>query len=131
MFDVFHAFLHPPSDNHTNEPSGLEEPHSAVLNRPAQNRTDHLSMRPTPRLRASAVGWSGPKLKVVSAHPGGHPALSLDDGPPFPPFWMNLNNQGTELLSSHVWCSVPTDSISAVSSVFKLSPESRLVFSSD
>ena len=41
--------------------------------------------------------WSGPTLQLSHTDPGGFPALqlsSLPGGSVFPPFWLNLNNQG-------------------------------------
>ncbi len=41
------------------------------------------------------ASWSGPELKL--SHPGGFPALQLSShhgAAIFPPFWLNLNNQG-------------------------------------
>ena len=39
--------------------------------------------------------WSGPRLEVQHTSPGGFPSLQLEGVPaPFPPFWLNVNNQG-------------------------------------
>lgn len=34
--------------------------------------------------------WSGPELRLASTAESSFPALSLDGGDPFPPFWLNL-----------------------------------------
>ena len=47
--------------------------------------------------------WSGPRLQLSHTDPGGFPGLqlsSLPGGRVFPPFWLNLNNQGYPNMSA-------------------------------
>lgn len=44
----------------------------------------------------TASNWTGPELQLHRTSPGGFPALQLMGTRPFPPFWMNVNNQGRE-----------------------------------